>query len=96
MPKGFKRRKQNDTQKKRRGGHSTPPTTTHRRGPEGSRYHFSLANTRAHGGMQPAVSWSDLTEEAREALDTHDFGIGVPFNSYNFADNLNRACSRYR
>lgn len=65
-------------------------------GPEGSRYHFSLANTRAHGGMQPAVSWSDLTEEATEALDTHDFSMGVSFNSYNFEDNLNRVYSRFR
>ncbi|MQW59523.1 NPP1 family protein [Sinorhizobium meliloti] len=59
-------------------------------------YHFSLADTWAGGGTQPAVNWSDLTEEAREALDTHDFGMGVPFNSYNFQDNLDRAYSRFR
>ncbi|RVK42209.1 NPP1 family protein [Sinorhizobium meliloti] len=74
--------------------HGTHPLVIYHR--EVSGYHFSLADTRAHGGMQPAVNWSDLTEEAREALDTHDFGMGVPFNSYNFEDNLDRAYSRFR
>ncbi|MDX1195667.1 hypothetical protein GOL96_32220 [Sinorhizobium medicae] len=88
LPKGFKRRKQNDTQKKRRARccHSTPPTTTHGRGPGGKPVPLF---TREHAGSwRDAVSWSDLTEEAREALDTHDFGMVVPFNSYNFEDNL--------
>ncbi|MDX1017318.1 necrosis-inducing protein [Sinorhizobium medicae] len=55
-------------------------------------YHFSLADTRYPGGTQPAVGWSELTEEARETLDNHNFGdVAVPFNSYNFDANLERA-----
>ncbi|MQX50950.1 NPP1 family protein [Sinorhizobium medicae] len=55
-------------------------------------HHFSLGDTRDPVGTQPAVSWSDLTEEARETLDTYNFGaVAVPFNSQNFEYNLERS-----
>ncbi|MQW34931.1 necrosis-inducing protein [Sinorhizobium meliloti] len=59
--------------------------------PEGGNQ-FLLADTRYRGRKQPAVSWSDLTEEARETLDNYNFGkVAVPFNSYNFDANLETA-----
>lgn len=74
--------------------HGTHPLVKYHR--EVTGYHFSLTDTRIRGGMQPAVSWSELTEEAREALDTYDFGMGVPFNTYNFLGNLAKSYSRFR
>ncbi|MQU79466.1 necrosis-inducing protein [Sinorhizobium medicae] len=67
--------------------HGTHPLVKYYRQAGG--YHFSLADTWALGGKQPAVSWSDLTEEARETLDTYFFGdVAVPFNRYHFDVNL--------
>nr|WP_268815000.1 NPP1 family protein [Sinorhizobium meliloti] len=74
--------------------HGTHPLVKYHREVIG--YHFSLTDTRIRGGMQPAVSWSELTDEAREALDTYDFGMGVPFNTYNFLGNLAKSYSRFR
>ncbi|MHC2543512.1 hypothetical protein ACVINY_004224 [Sinorhizobium meliloti] len=56
--------------------------------------HLTLADTRYRGGKQPAVSWSGLTEEARQTLEAYDFGHRVPFNSDNFGPNLARAYYR--
>nr|WP_315857392.1 NPP1 family protein [Rhizobium leguminosarum] len=51
----------------------------------------SLSRTRAPGGMQPAISWFDLTSEARRTLETYDFGQEVPFNDHNYFYNLSEA-----
>jgi len=67
----------------------THPLVAYQRNSPGK--HLTLADTRYRGGKQPAVSWSGLTEEARQTLETYDFGIGVPFNSDNFDANLARA-----
>ncbi|MDX0617693.1 necrosis-inducing protein [Sinorhizobium medicae] len=64
----------------------THPLVAYRRTLPGE--HLTPADTRYRGGKQPAVSWSGLTEEARQTLDTYDFGMGVPFNSNNFESNL--------
>ncbi len=74
--------------------HGTHPLVKYYRQVGG--HHFSLGDTRDPGGTQPAVSWYDLTEEAREALGTYDFGMGVPFNTYNFLGNLAKSYSRFR
>ncbi|MBY5516252.1 necrosis-inducing protein [Rhizobium leguminosarum] len=50
------------------------------------------ASTR--GGMQPAISWFDLTYEAMFTLDLYDFGVSVPFITRNFYQNLARAYYR--
>ncbi|MEF3133024.1 NPP1 family protein [Rhizobium sp. 268] len=50
----------------------------------------SLVDTDIQGGMQPAISWFDLTPEARNTLETYDFGKGVPFNEYNYLFNLSK------
>nr|WP_237352734.1 NPP1 family protein [Rhizobium leguminosarum] len=51
----------------------------------------SLMDTKYKGAMQPAISWLDLTPEARSTLETYDFGKGVPFNEYNYLFNLSKA-----
>ncbi|KAH6676105.1 necrosis inducing protein-domain-containing protein [Plectosphaerella plurivora] len=44
------------------------------------------------GGQQPLIAYESLTDAARRALDETNFGsANVPFNSYNFARNLERA-----
>lgn len=60
----------------------------------GATFHSRTRGLMAGCSLQSAGP--TLTEEGREALDTHDFRMGVPFNSYNFEDNLNRAYSRFR
>jgi len=67
----------------------THPLVAYRRNLAGEQ--STLADTRYRGGKEPAVSWSGLTEEARQTLETYDFGIGVPFNSDNFDANMARA-----
>ncbi|AXA43626.1 hypothetical protein ACVMIX_005047 [Rhizobium leguminosarum] len=67
----------------------THPLVAYRRNSPGE--HLTLTHAFHRGGKQPAVSWSGLTEEARQTLETYDFGIGVPFNSDNFDANLARA-----
>ncbi|EGZ11337.1 necrosis inducing-like protein NPP1 type, partial [Phytophthora sojae] len=44
------------------------------------------------GDFQDLIHWSQLTEEARNALETGDFGSDtpVPFNNANFKKNLER------
>nr|WP_246767427.1 NPP1 family protein [Rhizobium leguminosarum] len=51
----------------------------------------SLSRSRAPGGMQSAISWFDLTSEARRTLETYDFGQEVPFNDHNYFYNLSEA-----
>ncbi|WP_234843726.1 NPP1 family protein [Sinorhizobium meliloti] len=72
----------------------THPLVAYRRNMPGE--HLTLTHAFDRGGMQPAVSWSGLTEEARQTLETYDFGIGVLFNSYNFESNVARAYYRHR
>lgn len=48
--------------------------------------------TNEQGGQQPLIAYESLTEAARRALDTTNFeAANVPFNSNNFARNLERA-----
>lgn len=48
--------------------------------------------TTNQGGEQPLIAYEELTEEARRALDETDFGsANVPFNQWNFANNLGKA-----
>ncbi|EGZ13424.1 hypothetical protein PHYSODRAFT_514298 [Phytophthora sojae] len=44
------------------------------------------------GDFQDLVHWSQLTDQARKALETADFGVvtPVPFNDVNFEKNLER------
>ncbi|MEH2683276.1 NPP1 family protein [Rhizobium leguminosarum] len=53
-----------------------------------------VVGTRTRGGMQPAISWFDLTYEAMFTLDLYDFGVSVPFITRNFYQNLARAYYR--
>ncbi|WP_458120962.1 NPP1 family protein [Paenibacillus sp. Z6-24] len=44
------------------------------------------------GGTQPLISWEDMTQAARNALNTTDFGkANVPFKDANFTGNLQKA-----
>ena len=44
------------------------------------------------GGQQPLIAYESLTDAARNALETTDFGSGnVPFKDANFQNNLQRA-----
>ncbi|MBY2926963.1 NPP1 family protein [Rhizobium leguminosarum] len=67
----------------------THPLVAYRRYMPGK--YSTLTHAFERGGKQPAVSWPGLTEEARQTLETYDFGMRVPFNSYNFDANLARA-----
>ncbi|MBY9062036.1 NPP1 family protein [Sphingomonas yunnanensis] len=52
----------------------------------------SVTDTSTKGGTQPAVTWSDLTDAARKALNDTDFGkADVPFKDANFSANLKKA-----
>jgi hypothetical protein len=49
----------------------------------------SCGLTTTKGGQQPLVAWESLTQAARTALETTDFGSGnVPFKDANFMGNL--------
>jgi hypothetical protein len=51
-----------------------------------------LGTTDAVGGEQPLIAYENLTDAARTALDTTDFGsANVPFKDANFANNLAKA-----
>ncbi|MGO6819650.1 NPP1 family protein [Rhizobium brockwellii] len=69
--------------------HGTHPLVGYQRNP--FPLNPSVVDTKIRGGLQPAVSWSDLTPAARQTLDTFDFGKGVPFNEYNWYFNLSKA-----
>ncbi|KAG7389096.1 hypothetical protein PHYBOEH_007573 [Phytophthora boehmeriae] len=48
--------------------------------------------TNVEGDYQDLIMWSQLTDEAREGLNTWDFGKAkVPFNDDNFEKNLEEA-----
>lgn len=51
-----------------------------------------LGFTNVKGGEQPLIAWESLTEAARNALTTTDFGAaGVPFKDGSFMANLAKA-----
>lgn len=51
-----------------------------------------LGTTDTVGGEQPLISWDDLTDAARTALEDTDFGAAnVPFKDANFQSNLDKA-----
>ncbi|KAI1081320.1 NPP1-domain-containing protein [Whalleya microplaca] len=51
-----------------------------------------LGTTDTKGGEQPLISWENLTQAARDALENTDFGdANVPFKEANFANNLAKA-----
>ncbi|KAL8366383.1 hypothetical protein RB595_004924 [Gaeumannomyces hyphopodioides] len=51
-----------------------------------------LGFTDVEGGEQPLVAWESLTDAARNALSTADFGsAGVPFKDDSFMNNLAKA-----
>ncbi|KAI0009810.1 NPP1-domain-containing protein [Xylariaceae sp. FL0662B] len=48
-----------------------------------------LGTTDTKGGEQPLISWENLTQAARDALENTDFGdANVPFKDSNFENNL--------
>jgi len=48
-----------------------------------------LVFTSIQGGQQPLIAWESLTDAARAALETTDFGsANVPFKDASFAGNL--------
>lgn len=52
----------------------------------------SLFITSTTGGYQPLIDWDDLTTEARDELNTTDFGsANVPMKDANFTNNLEKA-----
>ncbi|KAF2968325.1 hypothetical protein GQX73_g5268 [Xylaria multiplex] len=51
-----------------------------------------LGTTNTIGGEQPLISWENLTDAARTALENTDFGsANVPFKTSNFESNLAKA-----
>lgn len=49
-----------------------------------------MGNTK--GGDQPLIDWLAMSDAARNALNTYDFGAAnVPFNEKNFGANLEKA-----
>ncbi len=51
-----------------------------------------LGFTSTIGGTQPLIAWESLTDAARNALETTDFGsANVPFKDANFQNNLQKA-----
>jgi hypothetical protein len=51
-----------------------------------------LGLTSTQGGEQPLIAWESMTEAARAALSTTDFGsANVPFKDDNFVNNLDKA-----
>lgn len=54
----------------------------------------TLIFTTTEGGTQPLIAWEELTEAARDALDTTDFGdANVSFKDSNFQSDLAEAYS---
>lgn len=54
----------------------------------------SLIFTTTEGGTQPLIAWEELTDAARDALDTTDFGdANVSFKDSNFQSSLAEAYS---
>ena len=51
-----------------------------------------LGFTSTVGGTQPLIAYESLTDAARNALETTDFGsANVPFKNANFQNNLQKA-----
>lgn len=53
-----------------------------------------LGPGRSEGQMQPLINWEQMTDAAREALNTYDYGkIHVPFNDEHWNESLADACA---